>query len=325
VTRSCPAGLDARRAALLFVLAGALSIVNAWTPGVAPADARLPFTGLGLLDFGVAAAFALLPWDRWGRRALYAIPLITLPIVDVFAITGELDGWLYAMFFVALAVWVGLSLPSWTNLWLAPLYVAAYVAPLLVHGHGHEAATTVGVVVPLVVACGQLVAEVVRRQRVAIAALSDASLRDELTGVGNRRYGMSALARLRVGDVVLLLDLDGFKAINDRHGHAAGDAVLADLGGLLLGSMRGVDAVARYGGEEFLVVLSQAEVAAREIAERLLADWRARSPRATLSCGVAVHEAGETPEETLARADAALYEAKRLGRDRACVAPAPGN
>jgi hypothetical protein len=118
--RSCPAGLDARGAAMLFLLAGALSVINAWTPGVAPAEARLPFTLLGLLDVAIAGVLAALPWDRWGRRALYAIPLVTLPVVDVFAIVGELDGWLYSMFFVALAVWVGLALPPWSNLWLAP-------------------------------------------------------------------------------------------------------------------------------------------------------------------------------------------------------------
>jgi GGDEF domain-containing protein len=95
---------------------------------------------------------------------------------------------------------------------------------------------------------------------------------------------MTALERLRIGDAVLLLDLDGFKEVNDRHGRAAGDAVLADLGRLLRASMRGIDAVARCGGEEFLVVISQAPSAAREITDRLLADWRAGAPCSTL-CG----------------------------------------
>jgi diguanylate cyclase (GGDEF)-like protein len=306
---------------MLFLLAGALSIVNAWAPGVAPADARLPFTGLGLLDLLVAATLAVLPWDRWGRRALYAIPLVTLPVIDVFAVVGELDGWLYAMFFVALAVWVGLSLPVRSNLCLTPAYTVAYLVPLLTSGRGDEALATVGVVVPLVVAVGELLADAVRRHRRTIGALAEASLRDELTGVGNRRLGMNALERLRAGDALLLLDVDGFKAVNDRYGHAAGDAVLADLGRLLQRSMRGIDPVARYGGEEFLVIISQAESSAREITERLLADWRAGRPRTTLSGGVAIHRSGQEPAETLARADAALYEAKRQGRDRACVAP----
>jgi len=93
---------------------------------------------------------------------------------------------------------------------------------------------------------------------------------------------MTALERLRISDAVLLLDLDGFKEVNDRHGRAAGDAVLADLGWLLRASMRGIDAVARCGGEEFLVVISQAPSAAREITDRLLADWRAGAPCSTL-------------------------------------------
>jgi GGDEF domain-containing protein len=116
---------------------------------------------------------------------------------------------------------------------------------------------------------------------------------------------MTALERLRIGDAVLLLDLDGFKEVNDRHGRAAGDAVLADLGRLLRASMRGIDAVARCGGEEFLVVISQAPSAAREITDRLLADWRAGAPCSTLC--------------VMSRRDSARWTARRRRR---CLRPA---
>jgi diguanylate cyclase (GGDEF)-like protein len=127
---------------------------------------------------------------------------------------------------------------------------------------------------------------------------------------------MAALARLRPGDALLLLDLDRFKEVNDRDGHAGGDAVLASFGALLQRSMRGADAVARLGGEEFLVVASQVGGSAEAMAERLVQDWRGTGPRTTVSVGVTVHREGEEPEEALARADRALYDAKRAGRDR---------
>ena len=163
--------------------------------------------------------------------------------------------------------------------------------------------------VPIVVVLGELVANVVHRLR-------EASILDELTGIGNRRHGMAALQRLRPGDGVMLLDLDRFKDVNDRHGHAAGDAVLASFGALLRRSMRGADAIARHGGEEFLVIVSQAGAEAKAIADRLLEDWRATDPRTTISAGVTLHRKGEPPEDALARADRALYEAKHGGRDR---------
>jgi diguanylate cyclase (GGDEF)-like protein len=164
-------------------------------------------------------------------------------------------------------------------------------------------------VVPLVVIIGEVVAHVVHNLR-------QASVVDALTGVGNRRHGMAALQRLRPGDGVMLLDLDRFKDVKDRDGHAAGDAVLASVGALLRRSMRGADAVARDGGEEFLVIVSQAGDEIDQVADRLLDDWRATGPRTTISAGVTMHRRGEPPEEALARADRALYAAKHGGRDR---------
>jgi len=314
----------ARRAALLFAVAGALSIVNAWIPGVAPAEARVPFTLLGLLDLAAALLVLSLPWRAWPPRALLAIPALALALVDVFAIVGELEPWRYSVFLVVLAVWIGASLPRWTTVKLAPAIGIAYVLPLLVSGQGAEAGGSVGLVVPVVVVIGELVAHVVDGLRTANRALTDASQRDELTGVGNRRLATSVLARLRPGDAVLVLDLDHFKQVNDRYGHAAGDEVLVALGALLQRTMRGADAVARLGGEEFLVVLRGGGSDAGAVAERIRADWRPAAPRpTTLSIGVALHEFGEAPQAVLVRADAALYEAKHSGRDRVCHAAAP--
>jgi diguanylate cyclase (GGDEF)-like protein len=161
-------------------------------------------------------------------------------------------------------------------------------------------------------------------QRALAQELAEISRRDPLTGLGNRRHAANLLAGLQPGDGVLLFDLDQFKQVNDSDGHAAGDAVLCQFGRYLTRELRGQDTTARYGGEEFLVVLHQAGEASVDVAERLNQGWRATNPRTTVSIGVAVHRRGEDPSATLARADAALYQAKRTGRDRvrANLAPA---
>jgi diguanylate cyclase (GGDEF)-like protein len=151
----------------------------------------------------------------------------------------------------------------------------------------------------------------------ATQVLLDASLRDPLTGVGNRRQADALLAQVKPGDAVALLDLDHFKSVNDRWGHAMGDEVLTDLARYLDRSLRDGDAVARYGGEEFLIVLRRAGDNAGAAIERLSAGWRRTDPVTTFSAGVAVHESDATSEATMACADAALYEAKDAGRD--CV------
>lgn len=148
--------------------------------------------------------------------------------------------------------------------------------------------------------------------------LLEAALRDELTGLGNRRHAAALLGDVQVGDAVAMLDLDRFKDLNDSRGHQAGDDVLRDLGQFLEGWLRDHDAAARYGGEEFLLVFRRAGEHGDLAADRLREGWNLRNPAVTLSVGVAVHEGGMSPGDTLGRADEALYRAKALGRDRVC-------
>ncbi len=149
--------------------------------------------------------------------------------------------------------------------------------------------------------------------------LLDASLQDPLTGLGNRRKASGRLEALQSGDALVAIDLDYFKRVNDRHGHAAGDQVLCALSAYLEEALRECDEAFRMGGEEFLVVLHQAGASARDVAQRLCDGWRRREPMTSFSGGVAIFEADEIPEDTLKRADLALYEAKRSGRDRVAV------
>ncbi len=140
---------------------------------------------------------------------------------------------------------------------------------------------------------------------------------DQLTGLPNRRVIGRALGRLRTDDVVIMLDLDHFKPLNDTEGHAAGDQVLRAFGRVIADATRARDLAGRYGGEEFLIVLSATEGVpdADGFLHRLRAEWeRVRPYAVSFSAGIAT--AGTDPSETFERADAAMYAAKRAGRDR---------
>jgi diguanylate cyclase (GGDEF)-like protein len=159
---------------------------------------------------------------------------------------------------------------------------------------------------------------------------------DVLTGLNNRRIVLEALddelARARRHHMVLaliMLDIDHFKQINDTRGHGAGDLVLAQIGGLISASVRQTDRAGRYGGEEFLLVLPCTELSgALELAEKLRRRIAAEavtiglngSVNVTVSLGVAIAHEAEDADAFLARVDAALYAAKRGGRNRVEVA-----
>ena len=168
-------------------------------------------------------------------------------------------------------------------------------------------------------------------------ALQTQSTKDPLTGLYNRRYLQETLEReirraIRAaqGLGILMLDLDYFKNFNDTYGHEAGDAVLREAASFLVRSVRAEDFVCRYGGEEFVVVLPTADVRAAEArAERIREKLRElvvmHNGRSlgliTVSIGVAaLPNHGTSEKDLLESADAALYRAKREGRDRVALA-----
>ena len=170
------------------------------------------------------------------------------------------------------------------------------------------------------------------RWRGAYRRLREESNFDYLTALHTRREGLRQGRDLvvqchRHGFQIsaVVLDVDHFKQINDRYGHRTGDAVLAEVAARLRGSLRAGDFAVRLGGEEFCVFLSHAaEEQALEAAWRLLRAIRARPVRTpvaelavTASAGVAAWRRRESVEALIDRADQALYEAKRSGRDRA--------
>ncbi len=168
--------------------------------------------------------------------------------------------------------------------------------------------------------------------RAANSELATIAEHDELTHLLNRRAILARLAESfaawrRGGPSfsVLMIDLDHFKVINDEVGHLAGDEVLAQVAQRLLTMVRASDAVGRYGGEEFIVILSDTgPEGARRAGLKLMEAVRAMSfcyegctLGATVSVGgTAVHEGDACPDALIARADRALYAAKREGRDR---------
>jgi diguanylate cyclase (GGDEF)-like protein len=162
---------------------------------------------------------------------------------------------------------------------------------------------------------------------------------DELTGLANHRRFQEQLAEHveRAGPNgpwlgLLLIDIDDFKAVNDTHGHQAGDLVLRDVARVLFDSVRGTDMPARYGGEELAVILPRtdaagaAEVAGqirRAIEEQVVVLPSGRAVSLTVSIGAAgIPASASNPTDLIAAADAALYRAKRAGKNRFASAPA---
>ena len=178
------------------------------------------------------------------------------------------------------------------------------------------------------------------RQRVALAeALAEnraLAMRDELTGLYNRRAMVELIQlecrRRRRGQGTLLfamIDVDHFKRVNDHHGHAMGDHVLRVFADALRANVRETDVLARWGGDEFLLLLRDIEPrSAQTLLERTREAIAAlpvpNAPpglRLSMSAGLALHLPHSSPQETLERADQALYAAKDQGRNRVALAP----
>ena len=169
-----------------------------------------------------------------------------------------------------------------------------------------------------------------RGLRETLGRLQELALRDELTGVHNRRFILDVLARQKAladrtqqAFTVCYCDLDHFKRINDQHGHKVGDEALRRFARLAAATVRNVDYVARMGGEEFVLVLVDAEApVAAQVAQRLCERTRelrikgvGQAASMSVSVGVTQYQSTERIDDLLARADHALYEAKQNGRD----------
>jgi diguanylate cyclase (GGDEF)-like protein len=165
--------------------------------------------------------------------------------------------------------------------------------------------------------------------------LFESALRDGLTATFNRRYFVDRLhteirfaVRHEKSLALLFVDIDHFKKINDEHGHLAGDEVLAGVARVMTETLRAEDVLARYGGEEFAVICREIdETGAEKLGERLRAavaahkfEYGGKAIKVSVSVGAAVESKIDDAHAFIAAADAAMYEAKRAGRNRVCMA-----
>ena len=278
----------------------ALAVANVgWLAGLEPLVAdigNLMFLGGG----GLVLVVAFLAWRRGNRAA----------------------GWF-------LFAWV-----------LLEAFAIATSARLLVTGAARDEALFYyglpGSMVASAILTSLGVADRLRQQRYALTEAERRAMTDPLTGVLNRRSLLEQLeascrdARMNgLPLAILFLDLDFFKSINDSYGHAAGDACLAAVIRPIQHELRQSDIIGRYGGEEFVVVLSGADAAAAKlIAERIRQrvseeHLEAQGTPIQLTCSIGVASSdplGVWGEALIAQADAAVYAAKRLGRNRVQVA-----
>jgi diguanylate cyclase (GGDEF)-like protein len=267
--------------------------------------------------------FTWLSYNLGGIGAPTASWLITAPLVAMF-----LGGVASALFWLALSCGAAIAiyalqgangaLPSHPVSDMALLYLICHLGlfvVVLVFALLFELTKTQGFV----------------KLEKALGTINELAIRDELTGVHNRRYLLSLIEKEKERSdrngrafCLCLLDIDFFKRINDTWGHAAGDTVLRAFAGIVQGKVRGSDSFGRYGGEEFLLMLPETPSAdAMVLAERVRAAIEkmrclegGSEIALTVSIGVADYRIGEAVGLAVARADEALYLAKSSGRNR---------
>jgi diguanylate cyclase (GGDEF)-like protein len=295
----------------------------------------LPGAGsLGNLLAGVlipiSVLFALVP--RWERHPAWmqALPSL-LPFVMIALVRGTNESPIAAYSPVVLlpVFWFALY-GTRPQLLISVVCVGAtYAVPSpALSGDGYPATEAIAALLWMVIAgiTGFTLSELVRQRELLAARLEQTARTDALTGLPNRRAWDEELekeilhaARTETPLCMALLDLDNFKQFNDLNGHLAGDAHLKGVASLWRGRLRSADLIARYGGEEFAVLLTATDAfQAGQAIEKL----RSSVPHTeTVSAGIAQWDGSESGAELFARADTALYEAKRSGRDRTVLAP----
>jgi diguanylate cyclase (GGDEF)-like protein len=291
--------------------------------------ARLGLPGSARADLGVLAMLL--------AAALLAPPMMN--DVSVVALTPLITG-SAALLYATVVAWSapggqeGTGLPALGGLWLAlALLPAMGIAWGLMQNSAALQAGTVAlgsVVMAFIVLTlsSQRTERELRQSRRRLRVLANI---DMLTQVPNRRRFEELARRALQSDdagsaALLLVDIDHFKQINDMLGHAAGDRALKLVSRCTLELLRSHDVAGRHGGDEFVMLLRRSSTQdAMQVAERLVSHLQLQAhanalPRLTLSFGIVQMRRGESIDETLQRADLALYEAKRLGRSRAVAA-----
>ncbi|KQP13780.1 GGDEF domain-containing protein [Pseudorhodoferax sp. Leaf267] len=288
---------------------------------------------------------------RRSRRYRFIANLAALEYVAHAVLAVRCLGWESGFHFYLMAVvavfCIGTNLkplPKWLTMagmamgYAALRYMSHQVAPWYTVStpalHGLEYFNIIAMVLLLAMGASVHLGAVVRGEKM----LLDLADTDPLTGLVNRRHWVEAaqqaqrrLREERLPFSVLLADVDHFKSINDRYGHAAGDEVLRAISQVLRKALRGVDTIGRWGGEEFAVLLSGADEGdASRVAEALRSQIAAMELRVggqvvalSMTLGAAQAQHGEPVLAVVQRADVALYRGKAAGRNRVETSPAP--
>ena len=322
------ADLPGRGAPFLVSAVATLLVLLVETPGSACSGWRL--LAWALVTASVALP-AVLDWERLPRAADLLPPALFLAAGTVLLTGDHAPDVIWIPAFLVPLFWLALHHP-YGHLLLGLVVsgtcvFAAFLAGAQVPGD------SMGSLILLAAVVGTLtltVSRIVCEQRALSMRLSDAATHDPLTGVANRRALDEVLTRSianaganNLPMCVALVDLDYFKRLNDALGHPAGDRFLVEAVRQWRAELRGTDMLSRYGGEEFAIVLPECGLSeAVGVMERL----RLSTPGGqTCSIGLAEWVRGESVDMVFARADAALYSAKRRGRNRVRVAaPRPG-
>jgi diguanylate cyclase (GGDEF)-like protein len=286
-------------------------------------------TDLGNLIAGalipISVAWALLPrWERYPAWMQALPPLLPFVMIALVRGTNESPIAAYSPVVLLPVFWFALYGTRPQLLVSVACVGITYAVPSpALSGDGYAATEAIAALLWMVIAgiAGFTLSELVRQREVLAARLVHTARTDALTGLPNRRAWDEELereiqhaARTETPLCMALLDLDFFKQFNDLNGHPAGDSHLKEVASIWRSRLRSADLIARYGGEEFAVLLTATDASQ---AEQLIETLRNCVPLdETVSAGIAQWDGVESGPELFARADRALYAAKRLGRDR---------
>ena len=337
-------------ATCLLYFIGAVLLVLQVRAGAADHDSAMLLVGTGAAGVAVFAVLVrasivmgIAPSALAAWQALFAIACN----IGAYVVTGPLRG-VYLIFLLVVLVFCTFSLrPRHTMLlcaytlgilgatmvWLVATYPATY--PAYVEGVHFASAACALIAVTLLTGEMSKLRLRLKQQKedllAAMATIRKLATVDELTSLANRRHMNEVLvAQERRIDAagqptcLALIDLDFFKSVNDRYGHAAGDAVLRAFSTAARSELRAHDVLARWGGEEFLLLLPETPMAQAILVVERMAGRVAAAPvaeigggmRITFSAGLAQRHDGEPFADTINRADKALYNAKSTGRNR---------